>query len=383
MGESSDGVGMIGGIKVLLVDDNSGILEQEKIFLEDIDDFSTIAVESSEEALDLLSDQFFDVVVSDYQMPSFDGLDLLEAIRDDLGSDIPFIIFTGRGREEVAIKALNLGADRYIQKGGDPRSQYGVLAKAIRDEVEHYRIEREKNIAIEQWKKTFDGLPDIALLLSPDFEILRINKNGVNKLGLERAEIIGRKCFDVIHGRDSPMDNCPCVDASDSNTGKLSEIHIDESEYFLEDASPISGDSGRAKGFVLNIKDITDYKKMENNLKTYEKAVERSRDLMAAIDTDLKYIFANKAYKEYHGIKEQNLKNKNIKNVLGNNSLSKKILPKIQKALDGNNIEFIMNRKHPELGERKLKIQYFPLKKDKEVKGVVSVIRDFTETKNT
>ncbi|KXB07209.1 hypothetical protein AKJ51_01855 [candidate division MSBL1 archaeon SCGC-AAA382A20] len=130
-------------MKVLLVDDETSILEQAKVFLEreegelDID-----TAPSAEEALKLLENNAYDGIVSDYQMPQMDGLEFLEVIREDRNSDIPFIIFTGKGREEVAIEALNLGADRYLQKRGNPKSQYGVLADAIVQEVERSKAER-------------------------------------------------------------------------------------------------------------------------------------------------------------------------------------------------------------------------------------------------
>jgi len=59
-------------------------------------------------------------------MPETNGIDFLKLIRsrDD---PIPFILFTGRGREEVVIEALNSGADFYLQKGGDPSSQFKEL----------------------------------------------------------------------------------------------------------------------------------------------------------------------------------------------------------------------------------------------------------------
>jgi DNA-binding NarL/FixJ family response regulator len=49
---------------------------------------------------------------------------------------VPFIIFTGKGREEVVIEALNSGADFYIQKGGDPKAQFAELAHKIRQAVQ-------------------------------------------------------------------------------------------------------------------------------------------------------------------------------------------------------------------------------------------------------
>ena len=59
-------------------------------------------------------------------MPGMDGIKFLKAVRAQYPV-LPFIIFTGRGREEVAMEALNCGADRYIQKGGDPKSQFTEL----------------------------------------------------------------------------------------------------------------------------------------------------------------------------------------------------------------------------------------------------------------
>lgn len=59
------------------------------------------------------------------------------------GNDIPFIMFTGKGREEVAIRALNLGADLYFNKVGDPETVYGELAHGIHQAVEIKRAEME------------------------------------------------------------------------------------------------------------------------------------------------------------------------------------------------------------------------------------------------
>src|SRR4030067_3832698 len=77
----------------------------------------------------------YDVVVSDYQMSGKDGLQFLKELREK-GNSIPFIVFTGKGREDVVIKALNLGADGYFNKTGSPETVYGELARGIRQTVE-------------------------------------------------------------------------------------------------------------------------------------------------------------------------------------------------------------------------------------------------------
>lgn len=127
------------------MDDEPSILKQAKIFLENENERLNIdTAVSAERGLELLKQNEFDAIVSDYQMPEMDGLEFLEKVRKDKNSDIPFIIFTGRGREDVAMDALNLGADRYLQKRGDPKSQYGVLAQAIVQEVKRKKVESEK-----------------------------------------------------------------------------------------------------------------------------------------------------------------------------------------------------------------------------------------------
>lgn len=112
-------------IDVLLVDDEPNLLKQASLVLEKEDQLNIRTTTSAQEALELMENNDFDVIISDYKMPEIDGLEFLEIIRTEKKENIPFIIFTGRGREEIAMKALNLGANRYIQKGGDPKSQYG------------------------------------------------------------------------------------------------------------------------------------------------------------------------------------------------------------------------------------------------------------------
>ena len=92
-------------ISVLYVDDEEVLLTQCKLFLERSEEFRVDIMLSAHEALNSLKIQSYDVIISDYQMPEMDGIEFLKVIRSQFG-DIPFVLFTGRGREEVVIEAI-------------------------------------------------------------------------------------------------------------------------------------------------------------------------------------------------------------------------------------------------------------------------------------
>lgn len=142
------------GKSLLLVDDDQSFLEQAEIFLRRENEFFDLDTSfSAKEALEKLESNDYDCIVSDYQMPRMNGLKFLEKVRKDKNNDIPFIIFTGKGREKVAIEALNLKADRYLNKGGNPKSQFQILARAIEKEIRHFKTEKEKNQTKKRLKK--------------------------------------------------------------------------------------------------------------------------------------------------------------------------------------------------------------------------------------
>ena len=122
-------------IHVLHVDVDASFLEVSKLILPGENNFEIANATSVNEAIKKMEQQMFDVVVSDYEMPQKNGLDFLKELREQ-NNQIPFILFTGKGREETVVKALNLGADGYINKNGSPETVYCELADAINKAVE-------------------------------------------------------------------------------------------------------------------------------------------------------------------------------------------------------------------------------------------------------
>src|SRR5208283_5021078 len=121
-------------ISVLYVDDESALLEVTKNFMERGGGFNVDTAISAQEAIEKLKAERYDALVADYLMPDMDGLVLLKYLRPRCNG-MPFILFTGNGSEEIAIDALNSGADFYVQKKGSPRTQFAELETKIRSAV--------------------------------------------------------------------------------------------------------------------------------------------------------------------------------------------------------------------------------------------------------
>lgn len=127
-----------GPICVLHVDDKPDFADMVALLLEQTSDRITVkTATSASEALERLSEEDFDCIVSDYGMPNQDGIEFLKTVRKDV-PDLPFILYTGKGCEEVASDAVSAGATDYLQKESGT-DQYTILANRIRNAVEQYR----------------------------------------------------------------------------------------------------------------------------------------------------------------------------------------------------------------------------------------------------
>ncbi len=124
-------------LKVLIVDDESALLEQAKIFLERGDEELNVETTTSgEEGLEMIRNEDFDAVASDYLLPDLDGIDMLKKLRSE-GNDIPFIIITGRDEPEIESECLESGANQFFIKSGNPKELYQELSKVIIEETDN------------------------------------------------------------------------------------------------------------------------------------------------------------------------------------------------------------------------------------------------------
>ena len=183
--------------RVLHVDDDYSLLKVAKQCLEMQGPFQVDTASSVEEALEKMKKETYDAVVSDYQMPGKDGLEFLKELRQS-GNTVPFLIFTGKGREEVAIKALNLGADQYLNKTGDPETVYCELGYAIRRTVERRKAETALETLGERYRRLFESAVEGVVINGSDGRILSLNRAAANILGYDNPEeLIGRPAVEL------------------------------------------------------------------------------------------------------------------------------------------------------------------------------------------
>lgn len=178
-------------ITVLLIDDEPAILDITRLFLERTGAFSVETTASGAEALEKFDSKNYDVIISDYEMPGMNGIELLKALKSR-GIDIPFIIFTGKGREVVAVEALTYGATYYLQKGGEPRSQFAVLESLIEQAVQRKRAEEETRLSNLRLAEIVNFLPDPTFAINCDGIVIAWNRAIEAMTGVNAPDIIGR-----------------------------------------------------------------------------------------------------------------------------------------------------------------------------------------------
>lgn len=145
-------------VHVLYVDDEPAILDLGAILLKKFGKFDVKTASSGLEALDYLHQDTYEAVISDYQMPGMNGIELLQKVRSQFGN-IPFILYTGRGRQDVVIEALNSGADYYFEKGGDPIPQFMEMRDTLESCINRIALEKEVSEAEKQHRFILDHLP--------------------------------------------------------------------------------------------------------------------------------------------------------------------------------------------------------------------------------
>ena len=295
-------------ITVLFVDDEPGLLDIARFFLERRGDIEVTTSKSAGDALSALKERKFDVIVSDYEMPGMNGIDLLRKLKVH-GRGIPFIVFTGQGREEVAIEALNGGANFYLQKGGEPKTQFAELENMIRHLVKLTRAEQAVRKSEEKYHDLLDNVNDLIQSVSPEGRFTYVNQTWLSTLGYDKSSLPGLSLSRIVkpENRKHFQEVFKSVlSGKDVGIIKTSFVSRDGREVKVEGKMNCRFEDGKPLYTRGVFRDISDKHSMKEALSQSENQYkglysmmrlmcDNVPDLIWAKDKENRFVFVNKA----------------------------------------------------------------------------------------
>jgi PAS domain S-box-containing protein len=289
-------------ISVLCVDDETPLLEIFQRYLERTKEFTVTTASSAPAALHLLKSNGIQAIVSDYQMPGMDGIAFLKQVRV-ANKHIPFIMFTGKGWEAIAIEAFENGADFYLQKGGtgSSASSYADLMHKIKMAVEQRRVERALADSELQYRRLFETAQDAILILNGETgEVIDANKFILDMLGYPREYFVGKHLWELGFIKDKTLAQNAFTELKTSGYIRYEDLPLETKDgrsmdvEFISNVYPV----GDKKIIQCNIRDITERKVIQDALQAsetrYRRLFETAQDGILILDEETgKIIDAN------------------------------------------------------------------------------------------
>ena len=259
---------------ILLADDEPNLLELGKVFLERNGDMKVVTALGAEEGMEFLRTTKIDGIISDYQMPGMDGIAFLQKVRIRY-PDMPFMMYTGKGQEDVVISALRNGCDYYLPKGDDPKGEFAELALQVRRMVKNKTLERQLNESEERYRLIIENFTGIILQRRADNRIIYAN-GAVERITGYPAEMLMSGDFGwdtIVHPDDLPILSQTVEDArADPSVVSVSEYRIitkdGDVRWVQESCNYVRKKSGKIASVHGTLYDITDRKQMEEQLIT-------------------------------------------------------------------------------------------------------------------
>jgi len=260
-------------LRVLIVEDND---DDQQVLVAELEhggyDLVHACVASADEMRAALDRDAWDVIISDYSMPGFSGIDALRIVQER-GLDLPFIIVSGVISDETAVDAMKSGAHDYLSKGNLRR-----LLPAAERELREAAARREHRLAVQalrdseaRFRTIFNQAAVGIVHGSLDGRFLLINDRFCDLLGYNRDELLGMTFQQITHADDLAQN----LDLhSRLRAGNVSN-HAFEERYLRKDGSLLWGnvtasiehdDDGEPEYLIVVVEDITERKQMEQRL---------------------------------------------------------------------------------------------------------------------
>jgi PAS domain S-box-containing protein len=303
-------------IRVLHVDDDPQFGSLVADFLvRESERMELVSETSASGGIDLLraQNETFDCIVSDYDMPETDGLEFLDAVRDS-HPDLPFILFTGKGSEEVASDAISRGATDYLQKGGGTE-QYELLANRVENAVKQYRHEHERDLVYQALETATQGIA----LLDAEGRYRYLNEAYAELYGYDPDVLVGEhweQLYPASEVERLRAEALPVLEAEGNWSGRSSGVRADGSSV-PEQVSLTKLDTG---GHVCVVKDISDrverQRELEAATQRLEAILENTTTPMFMKDRDGEYILVNWAWRELFGLQNETVRGRTDEEIL-------------------------------------------------------------------
>jgi PAS domain S-box-containing protein len=267
-------------VKIFLADDDDAMRETTVRLLESTNpDFEVRGFPSGAAVLDAIAetDDPVDCIVSDYEMPGMNGLDLLEAVRKH-DPDVPFIIYTGHGNENVASEAISTGVTDYVRKSVTGGHQ--LLATRIEAAVARRRAEAERDLQALAMEAVEEGIA----VVDSDGLFVEMNDAYAEIYGYEREELVGtpwRRINPPDENERMELQILPVVESEGSWKGEAVGLRKDGSTF--PKSKSLTSLDGR--GFVSAVRDVTEQKAAEHGLREQN---ERLREFARLVSHDLR-----------------------------------------------------------------------------------------------
>ncbi|WP_232688737.1 hybrid sensor histidine kinase/response regulator [Halobacterium zhouii] len=239
-------------IRVLHVDDESGFAEMAAEFLEREDDrIEVLTATSAAAGHEVLRERDVDCVVSDYDMPGTNGIAFLEAVRED-HPELPFVLFTGKGSEEVASEAISAGATDYLQKEGGT-DQYTILANRVSNYVDTADAKTQRQRQLDAIEAAEEGIS----ILDSDECFIYLNEAYADLYGYDIDELVGEHWRKLYPDDEIPRvtdEILPALHDRGKWRGKTTGLRKDGTT-FVEDHTLATTDR---EELVCTVRDATD-----------------------------------------------------------------------------------------------------------------------------
>jgi len=260
-------------IRVMHIDDSGEDRKLVRTILELAGGFEFDEAENIEEMDVKLSNKPFDVIITDFWMEAFDGLTVLDHVKEHY-PEIPVIFLTGTGSEEAAVLSLKQGAADYILKNPKHISR---LPHIIENVIHNRQLERERLEALQKLKESEARYRSIVetgtegvWIVNKQWATVFVNQQSLKMLGVSSKDVIGKKPIDFIFDEDKNIAALHFKQCENKQVAKFDArlLKPDGSQlWVMISLKPLWDEAGIFNGALAMLTDISERKKMESDYK--------------------------------------------------------------------------------------------------------------------